>query len=97
MSVSERVAARVGRDFGEHASEALDALALAETGNQDVERIHAALVLTADGVMDRLWQVTELSTLDWRDVLMGTGLEHGDWPAVLDREFGPVSRRCADS
>ncbi|MDT7787625.1 MAG: hypothetical protein QOF58_6044 [Pseudonocardiales bacterium] len=91
MRVSERVAARIARDFGEHASEALDALALAETGNQDVERVHAAIVLTAEGSVARLWQAAELSALDWRDVLMGTGLEHGDWPAVLDREFGPVS------
>jgi hypothetical protein len=91
VRVSERVAARIARDFGEHASEALDALALAETGNQDVERVHAAIVLTAEGSVARLWQAAELSALDWRDVLMGTGLEHGDWPAVLDREFGPVS------
>jgi hypothetical protein len=91
VSVSERVAARVGRDFGAKASEALEVLALAETGNQDVERVHAAIVLAADGRVDRLWQAAELSTLDWRDVLMGTGLEHGGWPAVLDREFGPVS------
>ncbi|MET9632087.1 hypothetical protein ABZX92_31965 [Lentzea sp. NPDC006480] len=91
MRVSERVAARIARDFGEHASEALDALALAETGGQDVERVHAAIVLMAEGSVARLWQAAELSALDWRDVLMGTGLEHGSWPAVLDREFGPVS------
>lgn len=87
MSVSERVAARVGRDFGAAAGEALEALALAETGSQEVERIHAALVLMAEGSMDRLWQAVELSALDWRDVLMNGGLAHWDWPEVLDREF----------
>ncbi|MFC3890002.1 hypothetical protein ACFOWZ_00835 [Lentzea rhizosphaerae] len=91
MSVSNRVAARVARDFGAHAAEALDALALAESGNQVVERVHAAIVLMAEGSVERLWQAVELSALDWRDVLMNGGLAEWDWPAVLDREFGPVS------
>ncbi|MEV6242958.1 hypothetical protein [Lentzea sp. NPDC051838] len=87
MSVSARVTARVSRDFGPAASDALGALALAETGNQDVERVHAALVLMADGSVDRLWQAVELSALDWRDVLVNGGLANGDWPEVLEREF----------
>lgn len=91
MSVSNRVAARVARDFGARAAEALSALESAETGNQDVERVHAAVVLMAEGSVDRLWQAVELSALDWRDVLMNGGLANGDWPATLDREFGPVS------
>lgn len=88
VSVSERVANRVRRDFGAAASEALDALELAETGIQEVERIHAALVLMAEGSLERLWQAVELSRLDWRDVLMNGGLAHGDWPKILEREFG---------
>jgi hypothetical protein len=91
MSVSDRVAARTGRDFGARAPEALSALESAVTGNQDVERIHAALVLMAEGSVDRLRQAVELSALDWRDVLMNGGLATGDWPATLDREFGPLS------
>lgn len=91
MSVSNRIAARVARDFGPNAGEALDALALAESGNQDAERVHAALVLMAEGNVERLWQAVELSALDWRDVLMNGGLADWDWPALLDREFGPVN------
>ena len=91
MSVSERIVNRVGRDFGDRAAEALEALALAETGNQDVERVHAALVLMAEGSVERLWQAVELSQVDWRDVLMAGGLGPGDWPEVLEREFGSVS------
>ncbi|MDX8036225.1 hypothetical protein SK803_39025 [Lentzea sp. BCCO 10_0856] len=90
MSVSERIAHRVGRDFGDRAAEALEALALAETGNQDVERVHAALVLMAEGSVERLWQAVELSLVDWRDVLMAGGLGPADWPEVLEREFGSV-------
>lgn len=91
MSVSNRVAARVGRDFGARAAEALSALELAKTSIQEVERVHAALVLMAEGGMDRLWQAVELCALDWRDVLMNGGLANSDWPATLEREFGPVS------
>jgi hypothetical protein len=87
MSVSDRVAARVARDFGAAASEALDALALAKTGGQEVERVHAALVLMAEGSIDRLWQAVEMSALDWRDVLMNGGMAYWNWPEVLDREF----------
>lgn len=91
MSVSNRIAARIARDFGPDAGEVLDALALAESGSQEVERVHAAIVLMAEGSVERLWQAVELSALDWRDVLMNGGLAEWDWPAVLDREFGPVS------
>lgn len=91
MSVTERVAARVRKDFrAEEAGQALQELATTETGNQDIERVHAAVVLAAAGDLGRLRQQIRLSQTDWRDALMGTGLEHFDWPAVLDREFGPV-------
>jgi hypothetical protein len=90
MTVSARVAARAVRDFGVRADEALSALELAETGNQDAERVHAALVLMAEGSVDRLWRAVELSALDWRDVLVNGGLADGDWPARLDRAFGSV-------
>lgn len=88
MTVSERVANRVARDFGAEASEALSALELVEIGIQEVERIHAALVLMAEGSLERLWQAIELCKLDWRDVLMNGGLAYGDWPKILEREFG---------
>lgn len=92
MSVTGRVAARVRKDFrAEEAGQALRELATTETGNQDAERVHAAVVLAADGDLGRLRQAVRLSHADWRDVLMGTGLEHGDWPDVLEREFGRVS------
>lgn len=89
MSVSDRVAARVRKDFpADEAEDALSWLATTETGGQDVERVHAAVVLSAEGSLRMLRNCVELSHLDWRDVLMGTGLEHGNWPKVLEREFG---------
>lgn len=91
MTVSKRVERRVKRDFGRGAADALSSLAQAKTGNQDVERIHAAIVLIAKGGGQRLWRAVQLSAVDWRDVLVAGGLADDDWPAVLEREFGPVS------
>lgn len=89
--VPDRVAARVRRDFHPPLVEqALQELATTETGNQDAERVQAAVVLTANGDLRRLKGLVRLSHVDWRDVLMGSGLEHGDWREVLEDEFGPV-------
>ncbi|MGZ3140616.1 hypothetical protein ACVDFE_01150 [Lentzea chajnantorensis] len=89
MNASERVVARVRADFRpEEAGEALRELAGTETGNQDVERVHAAVVLAAGGSLGQLRKLVELSHVDWRDVLMAGGLADGTWPEVVEREFG---------
>ncbi|MGW4211919.1 hypothetical protein ACWEIJ_28265 [Lentzea sp. NPDC004789] len=90
-AVSDRIAARVRTDFHPPlVRQALQELATTETGNQDAERVQAAVVLSANGDLRRLQGLVRLSHVDWRDVLMGSGLEHGDWRVVLEREFGPV-------
>lgn len=92
-AVSDRIAARVRRDFHPPlVKQALQELTTTETGDQDVERVQAAVVLTANGDLRRLKGLVRLSHADWRDVLMGSGLEHGDWREVLERELGPVGR-----
>ncbi|MCX2952142.1 hypothetical protein [Lentzea sp. NEAU-D7] len=92
MTVSERVAARVRADFrADLVDEVLGRLAGAFTDNQDVERVHAAVVLAAAGDLPVLRAQVRALRVDWRDVLLNGGLGHADWPEVLDREFGPVS------
>jgi hypothetical protein len=44
-----------------------------------------------------LWAQVRALRVNWRDVLLNGGLGHGDWPEVLDRECGAVSRPCAGS
>lgn len=61
----------------------------AVSGNQDHERVLAAVVFIAAGDIDRLRSAIELSQRDWRDVLVGGGLANGDWPTVLDDRLGP--------
>ena len=52
------------------------------------ERLKAAALLCSEGGEERLADCLELGEADWRDLLMGTGLEHENWPEVMDREFG---------
>lgn len=56
---------------------------------EGVERLQAAIVLSAGGSTSRLQEAVALAELDWRDLLVGAGLANEDWPTRLDRELGP--------
>lgn len=87
MGVSERIAARVREDFrSEEVEEALRELATTYDG-QGSDRMQAAVVLRAEGDLTQLKRDVRESNIDFRDVLMYSGMEHGNWPKVLDREF----------
>ncbi len=87
MGVSERIAARVREDFrSEDVEEALRELATAYDG-QGSDRMQAAVVLRAEGDLKQLKRDVRESHIDFRDVLMYSGMEHGNWPEVLEREF----------
>ena len=90
--LSERVQARVRRDFPPAEAEAairrLEALRLALAENQSLERIQAAVVLLSDGDAGRLAHHARLAERDWRDLLVFSGLGNADWPARLDAELG---------
>ena len=91
-TLSSRLEARVRRDFRSGEAELVRArlvtlqLALAE--KQSLERIQAAVVLLADGDLDKLRAAAERAERDWRDVLVWSGLGNGDWPARLEQELG---------
>jgi hypothetical protein len=56
--------------------------------------MQAAVVLKAEGSLEQLKREVRLSNFDFRDALMGSGMEHGNWPKVLEREFPePDGRR----
>jgi hypothetical protein len=84
VPLTERLRARVLRDFGVDAASVEDRIALAS----DSERIQAAAVLWADGDPARLTDVLRLVQVDWRDALVRAGLENDDWPQKLDEELG---------
>ena len=103
MEMTGRIKIRVRKYFpADHVDEALSALAGAETGNQDVERVHAAIVLASVTSLERLKELVALSHVDLRDVLVAGGLADGDWQERVRRELGsvgapprPVSARIA--
>ena len=94
--VSRRLEARVRSDFSPAETDAalrrLEALNLALAEKQSLERIQAAVVLLADGDPEKLERCARLAEVDWRDVLVFSGLGNGDWPARIDEELGPAQR-----
>lgn len=57
-------------------------------GGQDSERIQAAMVIDASGSYEAFRQRLELAGIDWRDLLVGSGLGDEDWPRRLDEVLG---------
>jgi hypothetical protein len=86
--LTDRLKARIRLDFPNHVAEVESALGRVASGNQDRERILAAVVVMAQGDRRKLDSEIKLSNEDWRDVLMGTGLENADWPDRLDHLLG---------
>jgi hypothetical protein len=90
-AVSARLRARIHRDFPESSSAQEVVRLLAEASES--ERIQAAIVLWANGDIDRLLDSVDLTAVDWRDVLVRGGLKNEDWPNRLEAEFGPTRTR----
>ncbi|MGC0339521.1 hypothetical protein [Streptomyces sp. SLBN-8D4] len=91
--ISARLHARIERDFPEPGAAkgvegALRKLAEElQDSRQDPERLMAAAVLIAQGDVGRFRRAVGIARQDWRDLLMGGGLGHEDWPRVLDEEL----------
>ena len=49
------------------------------------------MIIRSGGNFERFMSEVELVQLDWRDTLMGSGLEHDDYEVQLDRLLGPAS------
>ncbi|WP_425307399.1 hypothetical protein AADG42_01100 [Ammonicoccus fulvus] len=97
--LSERVQARIVRDFGRvrraDVAQLLESLDWHSIGDSDEarERIHTAILVAAAGDPRRLPEAASLAWLDYRDLLMATGLEGADWRTRVDAELGPSPRR----
>jgi hypothetical protein len=87
--ITERLRRRVALDFPSPATtEAVEADSTRADSGQAVERIQAAVVLSAHGNWNNLVDAHRLALLDWRDLLANAGLEHDNWPSRLDVELG---------
>ena len=84
--VTDRLAARVRRDFPEKGS--ADDLIRRLGELTDSERIQSAIVFWAAGDLARFNDSVALAGIDRRDVLVRGGLADDDWSIRLDRELG---------
>jgi hypothetical protein len=101
-----RLERRIARDFPEPGSARGVLQLLAELPRQAgydaetlaSERVQAAIILLADGSLQRLRQAVDLAAADWRDLLVAAGLANEDWPQRLNHELGepfqPASSRA---
>jgi molecular chaperone GrpE (heat shock protein) len=93
MELPSRIKRRISRDYPQGDQKAveeilLDLMEYLENRGADTERILAATLLDAEGQTDQLLSAVQLARIDFRDILMGSGLEHADWRDRLDSEFG---------
>lgn len=89
--ITPRLERRISADYPGRAGEIVELLAQTESGNQNRERVIAAIVIGSHGDVDDLRRLVELSRIDWRDVLVEGGLAYPDWPAQLDHHLGTES------
>lgn len=92
MAVTKRVATVIADQYGTDADSIVSLLEEAggRVFREDVdERVVAAVVILANGRVDRFFDAIELMETDWRDLLIAAGLAHADWPSTLDSVFGP--------
>jgi hypothetical protein len=89
--IGARLLRRIQRDFpdAEAARGVVGALRKLALEEKYSERILAAAVFSAGADVNRFRSAIRLAGLDWRDLLMGSGLEHANWRDVLDEELGP--------
>ena len=90
VRVTPRLQAFVRRSFADPQDvlDLLVGLPFQAYGRQDVERVHAALVLPAGGDVDEVRSRVALCTRDWRDALVAGGLGDVGWERVLDERLG---------
>ena len=87
---SERLARKIHQSFPpDRADEVISRLSTLPDTSQSAERIQAAMIVRSGGSFERFMSEVELVQRDWRDTLMGSGLEHADYEVQLDRMLGP--------
>jgi hypothetical protein len=85
-AMTKRLRERIERDFPESGSAVAVVRLIAESS--EVERVQAAIVLSARGNLGWLRDACRLARQDWRDVLVNGGLADEDWREKLDAVLG---------
>lgn len=91
IRVSARVAERVRQDFPDPKVAAAVIDLLEDWGNAwpqwEVDRVQAAIILSAAGDMDQVLALLEVAYADYRDALMAAGFAHADWSERMEAAF----------
>jgi hypothetical protein len=94
LTVGERVAERVRRDFPDPEVAAAVTGLLEDWGNgwaaKEVDRVQAAIVLSSAGDVDKLLALVCVAHEDYRDALMAAGFATGDWRGRMELAFRPA-------
>ncbi|MDT4906031.1 MAG: hypothetical protein QOH52_4047 [Pseudonocardiales bacterium] len=89
VAPSARLARKIRQSFPPgSADEVISRLSTLPDTSQSAERIQTAMIVRSGGNFERFKSEVELVQLDWRDTLMGSGLEHADYEEQLDRLLG---------
>jgi hypothetical protein len=95
VELSPRIVGRIARDFSGSRSSGVIALLTAldpplHHSPDGDERICGAILIVAEGDVDKLVEAAALAERDWRDLLVSAGLEHDDWPRKLAIALAPI-------
>ncbi|WP_078630621.1 hypothetical protein [Streptomyces roseochromogenus] len=92
MGLTPRIKRRISKDYSAEDREAVEEILLELMGDLEegggAERVAAATLIHGQGQVDRFLIAVQVARRDWRDILMNSGLEYGDWPERLESEFG---------
>lgn len=82
-----------GQDLIEARSLILDILKLPTVRDpESAARIQMAAIRFAGSSMERLRRAVKAAEIDWRDLLVASGLANADWQEVLERDGVEVPR-----
>jgi hypothetical protein len=91
--ISARLKHRIQTDFPHHTRAVLERLqslgSLIARSRQDEERILGAVLILADGRLDRLEAALALARMDWRDLLVSADMAEATWPGRLGEWLNP--------
>ncbi|KKD02389.1 hypothetical protein [Streptomyces sp. WM6386] len=91
MAVTKRIAAVIAQQYGKDADTVISLVEEAELKvfhKPASERIAAAVIIYADGDVDRLFRALREMETDWRDLLMIAHIGNVGWQATVDDYFG---------
>ena len=54
------------------------------------DRVHLAIIKLSGGDVTKLPHILERAAMDWRDILVWSGIGNADWPDVLRAAGFPV-------